>query len=115
MPLLKTAAQMTERVTFCKIPPGKNPTTGRPYTSDDASPVFSCWAAPWNQSMANVIAAIGEEQQDLATLIVRYQQIQPITSDMIITWNGIKYSISDLSPDHINRDYTRILIKKVTA
>jgi SPP1 family predicted phage head-tail adaptor len=106
---------MTERITFCKIPTGKNPVTGRPYTNTDAIPVFSCWAAPWNQSLANVIAAIGEELQDMTTFIVRYQQVQPITNDMLIDWNGLKYSISDLSPDHINRDYTRILVKKVTA
>ncbi|WP_025726783.1 phage head closure protein [Heyndrickxia ginsengihumi] len=111
MKRLTNAGQMNQRVEFYKVEKSKD--DWGDITEQDVL-VFSCWANIRTQFLKEIQATIGTVLENTITFIIRYQQAQPITNDMTIVHNGMRYGIIQINQDLQNKEFTTVICKAVS-
>lgn len=111
MKKLTTPGQMNQRISFYKVQKTKD--DYGEYVEQDVL-VFSCWATIRTQFLKEALANIGTVLQDTITFIIRHQQAQEITNDMVVEHNKKRYQIIEINPDLQNKQFMTVICKAVS-
>lgn len=90
-------AKFSKRAEF-----GKNKLVHNPNTGANVSQfvtVFTLWCMPYTRSIYQQIM-LTPEQLDQPVIIVRHNP--KISADMLVKYNGVQYTITNISPDDSN-------------
>ncbi|WZX99673.1 phage head closure protein [Bacillus sp. FSL W7-1360] len=102
---------MNERIVFLKKIARKDQ-HGTPQLAYEE--VFSCWAMMMTQYLREVTATVGTKLENTVTFVVRHQQRQAITNDMVIKHQGIQYEIIQINPDLRHKAFMTVIAREVT-
>ncbi|WZY00360.1 phage head closure protein [Bacillus sp. FSL W7-1360] len=105
------AGEMNERIVFLKKIARKDP-HGTPQSTNEE--VFSCWSMIMTQYLKEVTATIGTKLENTVTFVVRHQQRQEVTNDMVIKHQGIQYEIIQINPDLQHKAFMTVIAREVT-
>ncbi|EIT85911.1 putative phage head-tail adaptor [Fictibacillus macauensis ZFHKF-1] len=102
--------KMNERITFYGIESKKDDYGDKIETKVDK---YACWASVRTQYLKEVQATIGTVLENTITFFIRYKK-QEIDTAWKVEWRGQPYEIIQVNPDHVKKDITAVIVKKVS-